>query len=110
MTSSREALNEKKLTWSVFLKWSFLLYLISLVCVFVKIYLQEGGKLIFTHGGQIFLVSIIPLVFMLLVSPVFFIGLAFNKFKIDKTKSVIIFTLTVYVVFFVSRILSIKPF
>jgi len=110
MNSSRETLNEKQLTWSVFLKWSFVLYLISSACVFVKIYLQEGGRFIFTHYGQIFLTSIIPLVFMLMVSPVFFIGLAFNRFKIDKTRPVIIFTLTVYVAFFMGRIFSTKPF
>lgn len=101
--------NKKSFTWSIFLKWVLIFYAGSLCGVFLKIYLQEGGRLAFSNYAQVIAASLIPFVFMALASPVFLIGMALKRFKIQNAKGVLIFTAIIYIVILLNRLLSTQP-
>ena len=101
--------DQKKMTWPNFLKWTAFLYLASLGGVFIKIYFQEGGKFVFTNSFQVIAVSLIPLVFMILVSPILLAGLALKRFKIQNSKNTLYIAAIIYTAVFISRLISTQP-
>ncbi|MFT5314854.1 MAG: hypothetical protein ACI9UK_000679 [Candidatus Krumholzibacteriia bacterium] len=97
------------ITWPRFFKWLFVIYAISLFGVFLKIYIQEGGRFIFQNYAQVIAVSLIPLMFMMLTSPIFLVGFAYKRFKIQNTRTILGFTVLIYSISLLTRLLSSQP-